>query len=73
MTCHDLFTLENLLIETSRNDMTRVHPGINIGLQYIRNTSEYILKLQLHQQVSIARDSSFSRGPIGREDHRNRG
>ena len=29
--------------------MTQVHSGINIGLQYIRNTSEYIPKLQLHQ------------------------
>ena len=27
-----------------------IHPGINIGLQYIRNTDEYIPKLQLHQQ-----------------------
>ena len=31
----------------------QIHPGINIWLQYIRNTSEYILKLQLHQQISI--------------------
>ena len=29
--------------------MTQIHLGINIGLQQIRNTSEYILKLQLHQ------------------------
>ena len=27
-----------------------IHPRINIGLQYIRNTSEYFPKLQLHQQ-----------------------
>ena len=32
--------------------MTQVHLGINIGLQYIRNTSEYIPKLQLHQQYN---------------------
>ena len=30
--------------------MTQIHPEINIGLQYIRNTDEYILKLQLHEQ-----------------------
>ena len=30
--------------------MNQIHPGMNIGLQYIRNTDEYILKLQLHQQ-----------------------
>ena len=30
-----------------------IHPGINIGLQYIRNTNEYILKLQLHQQKNL--------------------
>ena len=29
--------------------MTQLHPGINIGLQYIRNMDEYIPKLQLHQ------------------------
>ena len=29
--------------------MTQIHPGINIGLQYIRNMDEYIPKLQIHQ------------------------
>ena len=40
--------------------MTQVHPGINIRLQYIRNTSEYILKLELHQHSLLAR-KIFSR------------
>ena len=35
--------------------MTHVHPGINIELQYIRSTSEYILKLQLHQHSLLTR------------------
>ena len=30
----------NFPIGTSGHDMTQVHPGINIGLQYIRNISE---------------------------------
>ena len=55
MTWHDLFTLQNLPIGTSGHDMTQVHPGINIGLQYIRNASEYILKLQLHQHSLLTR------------------
>ena len=33
----------------------QIHPGINIGLQYIRNTSEYILKLQLDQHSLLTR------------------
>ena len=36
MTLHDLFTLQIL-------------HEINIGVQYIKYTSEYILKLQIHQ------------------------
>ena len=28
----------------------RKHPGINIGLQYIRYIEEYILKLHIRQQ-----------------------
>ena len=40
--------------------MTQVHRGINIGLQQIRNTSEYILKLQLHQHSLLTR-KVFSR------------
>ena len=40
--------------------MTQVHPGINIGLQQIRNTSEYISKLQLHQHSLLTR-KVFSR------------
>ena len=57
MTLHDLFTLLNLLIGTSRHDMTQLQilPGINIGLQYIIYTSEYILKLQLHQHSLLTR------------------
>ena len=31
----------------------QIDPGINIGLQYIRNTSEYIPKLQLHQHFEV--------------------
>ena len=40
--------------------MTQVHPGINFVLQYIRNTSEYIPKLQLHQHSLLTR-KVFSR------------
>ena len=40
--------------------MTQIHPGINIGLQQIRNTSEYITKLQLHQHSLLTR-KVFSR------------
>ena len=36
-----------------------IHPEINIGLQYIRNTSEYIPKLQLHQQKVQAQRHSI--------------
>ena len=36
----------------------QIRPGINIGLQYIRNTSEYIPKLQLHQHSLLARKVS---------------
>ena len=55
MNLHDLFTLLNLLIGTSGRDMTQIHykyllPRINIEVQYIIYTSEYIPKLQLHQQ-----------------------
>ena len=49
MTLHDLFTLLNLPIGTSGHDMTQPLPGINIEVQYIIYTSEYIPKLQLHQ------------------------
>ena len=37
-----------------------IHPRINIGLQYIINTSEYILNLQLHQHSLLTR-KVFSR------------
>ena len=37
--------------------MTQTLPGINIGVQYIRYSSEYILKLQLHQQNPSSRSS----------------
>ena len=49
------------IVETSRNKhwgmkwlkyITK-HHRMNIGLQYIRNTSEYILKLQSHQQPHV--------------------
>ena len=53
MTLHDFFTLLNLPIGTSGHDMTQITlqilPGINIGVQYIIYTNEYILKLQIHQ------------------------
>ena len=63
MTWHDFLT-----IETSRNkhrDMTwlnyiTIHPGTNIGLQYIRNTDEYIPELQIHQHSLLTR-KVFSR------------
>ena len=60
MNWHDLFTLKNLLIGTSGHDMTQVHSIINIGLHYIRNTSEYIPKLQFHQHSLLTR-KVFSR------------
>ena len=47
MTLHDLFKLLNLLIETLGHGITQPLPGINIGVQYIIYTSEYIPKLQL--------------------------
>ena len=47
MTLHDLFTLQIIL-------------GINIGVQYIKFTSEYILKLQIHQDSLLTR-KVFSR------------
>ena len=64
MTLHDLFTLLILLIRTSGYDMTQLHyiyfSGINIGVQYIRYTSEYILNLQLRQHSFLTR-KFFSR------------
>ena len=58
MTWHDLFTLLNLPIETSRHDMTSIHyrhSRINIVAQYIRYAGEYIPKLQLHQHSLLTR------------------
>ena len=40
--------------------MTQIHPRINIELQYIRYTSEYILKLHIHQHSLLTR-KVFSR------------
>ena len=63
MTLHDLFILVNLPIGTLRYEMTQLHYRcfpINIGVQYIRCTSEYILKLQLHQH-SLLTSKVFSR------------
>ena len=60
MTLHYLFTLLNLPIGTSNHDMTQPLPRINIGVQYIRYTSECILKLQLHQHSLLTR-KVFSR------------
>ena len=49
MTLHELFTLLNIPIETWGHAMTQITlqilPGINIRVQYIGYTSEYILKL----------------------------
>ena len=55
MTLHDLF----YIIESPDRNIEILHdsitlqmlPGINIGVQYIKYTSEYIPKLQLHQQT----------------------
>ena len=56
MTLHYLFTLLNLPIGTSGHDMTQITlqilPRISIEVQYIKYTSEYIPKLQIHQQFS---------------------
>ena len=38
----------------------QIHPRINIGLQYIRNTSEYIPMLHIHQHSLLTR-KVFSR------------
>ena len=56
----DLFALLNLLIGTLRHDMTQSLHGINIGVQYIRYKSEYILNLQIHQHSLLTR-KVFSR------------
>ena len=37
----------------------QIHPRLNIGLQYIRNTSEYILKLHIHQHSLLTRKVFF--------------
>ena len=66
MTWHDF-----LMIETSRNKhrvMTwlkyiTIHLRINIGLQYIINMDEYILKLQIHQHSLLTR-KVFSRNNL---------
>ena len=42
MNLHDFFTLQIL-------------PGINIGVQYMKYTSEYILKLHIHQHSLLTR------------------
>ena len=58
MTLHDLFTLFNLPIGTLGHDMTQLNYKYfdrNIGVQYIRYTSEYIPKLQLHQNFLLTR------------------
>ena len=55
MNLHDLFTLLNLPIGISRYEMTQLHykyfPIGTLGVQYIKYTSEYISKLQIHQQL----------------------
>ena len=64
MTLHDLFTLLNLLIGTWGHHMTQLHHRYisleTSGVQYIRYTSEYILKLQIHQHSLLTR-KVFSR------------
>ena len=54
---------EFIIIENSQNKhrgikwlkYITIHPRINMGLQYIRNTSEYIPKLQLHRHSLLTR------------------
>ena len=46
MTLHDFFTLKIL-------------PRINIRVQYIKYTSEYIPKLQIHQHPSVKEAHNF--------------
>ena len=59
MTLHDLFTLLNLLgrnIGIWHDSITlQILLGINIGVQYIKYTSEYIPKLQIHQHSLLTR------------------
>ena len=66
MTLHELFTLLNLPIGKSGHDMTQPLSKIKIGVQYIRYTSEYIPKLQLHQHPSSYSygDYDLTRGTI---------
>ena len=59
MTLHDLFTLLNLSIGTSWHDMTQPLPRINIEVQYIRYTDEYIPKLQIHEHSLLTRKVFF--------------
>ena len=63
MTWHDLFILETLdrnLWAWNDSSKLQIHPEINIGLPYIRNTSGYIPMLQLHQHSLLTR-KVFSR------------
>ena len=64
MTRHDLLHYRNFLIGTSGHEMTQLHyrhiPELNIGVQYIRYTDEYILNLQFHQHSLLTR-KVFSR------------
>ena len=46
MNLHDLFTLKIL-------------PRINIGVQHIKYTSEYILNLQIHQNGVVDRKNRY--------------
>ena len=67
MTLHELFTLLILPIGTSGHDMTQLHYRYFLietsGVQYIRYTSEYIPKLQIHQHSLLTR-KVFSRNNL---------
>ena len=63
MTWHDFLIIQNS--QNKHRGMTwlkyiTIHPGINIGVQYIRYTSGYISKLQIHQHSLLTR-KVFSR------------
>ena len=62
VTHNDLTWLVYIIEPPNRNieawndsNTLQTHPGISIEVQYIRNTSDYIPKLQLHQHSLLTR------------------
>ena len=63
MTCYIIESLNRNIRACHDSSTLQIHPEINIGLQYIRNTIEYIPKLQLHQKSLLTR-KVFSRNNL---------